>query len=327
MKKHTSTSYLFLVFVFLSIGLGCAAHQVETSKAIYEKARFAQDSGNDLEAIGYWKKLVEITSGEIEKDHHPGTNRFMRAVGKLELGMREEALGDLKELNALALRKEEYWIDPLYAVLMGDYYTVQGMYAVAEDMYQSVLKKSSLKSSVVYMIALERYINNSIRKVEQNCLRQPDPDKCRTKEYERMEKEMRKFVEEFPFSGISHMLLADLLMKTGNAEESLEHLLVSVDLGLPGHDLQSSVEFQIAMILKNHGVPSSLKKVLLEKAVQWWSRPSNDHILEAGDESGAWLIQESGLADIDQEENIQVRYLGIRTDGKLEVLVWERRLP
>ena len=51
-------------FIFLIVLYGCAIRKVETSKALYQHARQAQESGNDVEAIVYWKALVQQTDRE-----------------------------------------------------------------------------------------------------------------------------------------------------------------------------------------------------------------------------------------------------------------------
>src|SRR5439155_25638454 len=125
---------------------------------------------------------------------------------------------------------------------------------LAENFYQAVLKKSTSKSSPIYLLALERHINNSIKAVEMEAARHKDPDKFRIAAYEDLQGEVAKFLEDSPAGGVPHFLLADLLVKQGKEEKALEHFLAALDFGLPTSDLKKSAEFELADLLSHHPV-------------------------------------------------------------------------
>src|SRR5262249_26083592 len=157
------------------------------------------------------------------------------------------------------LREEELWIYPMHAILMGDYYAKQNMNAVAENFYQSILKKSSLKTSSIYLLALERHVNNSIALIQQYAATAQDSEKFKNKEYETLAKEIEKFVEESPQSSVPHYLLADIESKLGEGNLALEHFLAAVEMELPTKDLNRSAQFEIAAILTNYEISPSLR--------------------------------------------------------------------
>ncbi len=313
-----------LAILLLLAVTACAIKKVETSKSLYQRAREAQEAGQDLEAVVYWKALLNQVNGEIEKGNYLQTNYFLRATAHFELGEWDSGFEDLKQVQPQTLRSEEFWIYPLYLVLMGDYYAQQNMTSVAENFYQSVLKKSTWKTSPVYLLAMERRINNSILRIESTAKKRPDRDKFRQKEFEDLAKETSKLTEELPFDSIPHFLHADLLLKTGNAEESLEHLMAALEMGLPTHDLQKSAEFEIAALLSEHEISTELKSILLQKASQWWGAPDTESILQAGESSMEWMMQQEVSAPSEVENQAQVRYLAVAREGKLKILAWEK---
>ncbi len=317
---------LIAALVVLSL-CSCSVKKVETSKSLYQQARQAQEAGQDLEAVVYWKALLNQANSEIEKGHYLQTNYFLRASAHFELGEWEDGFEDLKQLQPQSLRSEEFWIYPLYLVMMGDTYSRQQMTSVAANFYESVLKKSTWKSSPVYLLAMERRINNSIRRIESAARKRTDPAKFRQKEFEDLAKETEKLTEEFPFNSIPHFLFADLLLKTGNPEESLEHFLAALEMGLPTHDLQRSAEFEIATLLSAYEVSTELKSVLLDKASRWWGKPDSGSILQTGENSMEWMLQQelSVMPGTANEQEAKVRYLAVIREGKLKILAWEKR--
>jgi len=315
-----------IAVLLLIVVAGCSIKKVETSKSFYQRARQAQESGQDLEAIVYWKALLNQVNAEIGKGHYLQTNYFLRATAHFELGEWDNGFEDLKQVQPQTLRSEEFWIYPLYLVLMGDYYARQQMTSVAENFYEAVLKKSTWKTSPVYLLAMERRINNSIRRIESAAKKRPDAAKFRQKEFEDLTKDASKVAEELPFDSIPHFLLADLLLKTGNAEESLEHFLAALEMGLPTHDLQKSAEFEIATLLSDHDISMELKSVLLQKASRWWGKPNNESILQTGENSMEWLSQQEVSAPVEAAagNQIKIRYLAVARAGKLKILAWEK---
>lgn len=313
------------ILFLLAFTLGCAITKVETSKTLYTRARTAQESGKDLEAIVYWKAVVEETAKELNAGHYPQTNRFLRASALLELGQWDLAFQDLKQVNPEEFRKEEYWIYPLYAVLMGDYYAQQGLYSVAANFYESVLKQSSLKTSSVYLLALERQINNSIQKVQRVSSRSEDQNKAKIKEYEALSKVVEKYLEEIPYASVPHYLMADLLMKLGRAEESMEHLIASLEIGLPTVDLRRSAEFEIASLLTDYEVSEELRSLLLKKGRDWWSAGSGS-VLLSGSNTAQWIRQQEFARKENTISGVEgnVRYLAIANGDKVKILIWER---
>lgn len=305
---------------------GCSIKKVETSKSLYQHAREAQEAGEDVGAVVYWKALLTQANGEIEEGNYLQTNYFLRATAHFELGNWDAGFEDLKQVQPAALRSEEFWIYPLYLVLMGDYYARQHMASVADNFYESVLKKSTWKTSPVYLLAMERRINNSIRRIESAAGKRTDSEKFRQKEFEDLAKEASKLTVEFPFESIPHFLLADLLLKTGNAEESLEHFLAALEMGLPTHDLQRSAEFEIATLLSEHEISAELKSVLLQKASRWWGASDKGSIFSTGENSMEWMLQQelSVRPEPSVEDQIKVRYLAVAREGKLKILAWEK---
>ncbi len=315
------------IAVLLLVSLSaCAIKKVETSKSLYQRAREAQEAGQDLEAVVYWKALLSQANHEIEKGHYLQTNYFLRATAHFELGEWDHGFEDLKQIQLQTLQSEEFWIYPLYLVMMGDYYARQQMTSVAENFYQSVLKKSAWKTSPVYLLAMERRINNSILRIESAAKKQSDPEKFRQKEFEDLAKETSKLTEELPFDSIPHFLHADLLLKTGNAEESLEHFLAALEMGLPTPDLEKSAEFEIVTLLSDHEISTELKSILLQKASRWWGAADNGSMLQAGENTMQWMLQQEMSASVEHpvEDQVKVRYLAVAREGKLKILAWEK---
>lgn len=310
-----------IIYILLAVVLSsCAVHKVESSKSLYLQAREAQESGEDLRAVADWKALVEQCDREIAAGHFLSTNYFMRATALLELGRWDASFEDLKQIHPEELQEEELWIYPLYAVLMGDYYSHRGMTSVAANFYQSVLKKSALKSSSVYELAVERNANNSIKSIELAAEGKPDAEKFRQKEYEDLAKDLEKYTEENPFAGVSHFLLSDLYMKTGRSADALEHLLTSIELGLPTRDLQRSAEFEMANLLSGSPPPPArLVSAILERAAHLWSATDPDALLIAGQNSADWMRQRGAAI----EGNGSMRYLAVRKGENLNFLIWE----
>lgn len=311
----------------------CAIHKVETAKSLYTVARQAQQSGDDMTAAIQWKAVVDVAGREIAAGHYLNTNHFLRASANLELNRWDEAFADLKSVQVESLTEQEFWIHPLYAILMGDYYSHNSMNSVADGFYESVLKKSAWKTSPAYLLALERKINNSIRMIERQATREEDAGKYRMKEYGTLISDLQKYVEDHPSAAVPHFLLSDLLQKTGKTELSLEHLLAAFEMGLPTRDLQRSAEYQFASLLAAEppgGVPASsaaLKTTLLRKASGWWARPGNESVLRAG---------EGGLGSIDPQirrpealdsasrPDLRIRYLAVvDSGGQWEIVAWE----
>src|SRR5262245_19652117 len=116
-----------LSLCFIILLSGCAHQKVETSKTIYENARAAQAENNEVQAIADWKAVVEIATREIEHEKYLTSNYFLRASAYFELGEWEKGFEDLKNVQPESLSEQEYWIYPLYAVLMGDYYSQRNM--------------------------------------------------------------------------------------------------------------------------------------------------------------------------------------------------------
>lgn len=300
---------------------GCAIHKVGTSKSLYTAAVQAQETGNDLEAVASWKALAAQADREIAAGHYLSTNYFMRATARMELGLWDEGFADLKMIEPGALREEEYWIYPLYLVLQGDYYAQNNMTSVASNFYQSVLKKSSYKSSSVYLLALERDINNTIKSIELQAAGEPDPGKYRRKGYEDLSKDVQKYLEEYPYSSVPHYLMADLLAKIGTNNAAVEHLIAALELGLPSQDLQKSAEFLLATIAADSSLQGPLKTTLLRKAQTWWSKTENDSLLRAGENEAAWLHQQDPTFP---STTGTVRWLGVARDGgMMKLLLWE----
>ena len=311
-----------VVILLAVLAAGCAIHKVETSKSIYEKAVQAEESGKDLEAVAYWKALEEQADREIAANHYLSTNYFLRATARVELGLWDEGFGDLKQIDAGSLREEEYWIYPLYLILQGDYYAANNMTSVASNFYQSVLKKSSYKTSSVYLLALERDVNNSIKAVQLKAANDPDPEKYKHKEYESLAKDVQKYLEEYPFSGVPHYLLADLQVKTGASAEALEHVMAALEMGLPSRDLQKSAEFLLVTIVSGPGIDGPLKTTLLRRAVRWWGGNATASMLRAGENDSAWLHQQDPSFPEKAAEGT-LRWMAVTREGKLKILLWE----
>ena len=303
----------------------CAIHKVETAKSLYWEARQAQEAGNDIEAISHWKAVVQKTDQEISAGHYLSTNYFMRASAYFELGEWDRGFADLKQLQPDQLREEELWIYPLYSVLIGDYYSQKSMTLIAENFYQSVLKKSAYKSSPVYLLALERHVNNAIRAADAAAPESPDPEKYKMKTYEDLSKEVQKYLEDVPYASVPHFLMADLLLKTKQPEPALEHFLASLEMGLPTADLRHSAEFEIATLLSDYKIPPRLKTVLLARGAEWWSQ-QNSETLSAGENNVEWLLQQEGSKEgVDKEQKeTRIRYLAVRNGQKLKILAWEK---
>jgi hypothetical protein len=189
-----------------------------------------------------------------------------------------------------------------------------------------VLKKSSYKTSPIYLLALERHTNNSIKSIELQAQRREDGEKFKQKEYDDLVDDLKKQVEDFPFQSVSHFLLADLLLKAGRAEESLEQFLASLEMGLPTSDLQKSAEFEIATLLSSYEISPALKSVLLRKAAQWWGEPEGASIFHAGEDTLGWIRQQQGTpeASTGLDGETRVRYLAVRSAEKWKILVWEK---
>jgi hypothetical protein len=311
--------------LFFALAADCAIHKVETSKALYEQARKAQAEGKDLEAIVYWKALLNQSEKEISKGHYVSTNQFLRASALFELGEWDRGFAEIKQLQPELLRKEEFWIYPLYTVLIGDYYSQKDMPFVAQQFYESILGDSRSKNSSIYLLALERKINNSIRAIQIQAEKKEDADKYKRKEYETLEKEVEKYLQDYPFSGVAHLLLADLLLKLGRADEALEQFIASLDLMLPTRDLKQSAEFEIASLLSNYTVSPRLKTVLLKRASDWWSKPDETSIFQAGENEAQWIARQLGV-DVQQvgsDPKAKRRYLALSSQGKFKILLWE----
>jgi tetratricopeptide (TPR) repeat protein len=314
--------------LFVALLCACAVQKVETSKEYYEKARQAQSEGKDLEAAVYWKAILAQADREIQAGHYLSTNYFLRASAYFELGEWEKGFADLQQIDPEGLRDEELWIYPLYAVLLGDYYSKQNMTSVAENFYQSVLKKSSFKSSPVYVLALERHVNNSIQAINLQTEKTEDGEKLRRKEYEDLMKEVNKYTEDYPFDSVSHFLLGDLLLKLGSPDASLEQFLASIELGLPTRDLLQSAEFEIVSLLSQYEVSAPLNSTLLAKAKQWWGSEGSSSFFKTGENTMDWLQRQQLIHKIPADANIagatKVRYLGVESENRIKILTWER---
>jgi hypothetical protein len=311
---------------FALLLLGCAVHKVETSKDYYQLARQAEAEGKNLDAIAYWKALLKQADEQIQQGHYLSTNYFLRASAYFELGEWDKGFADLQELDPVDLKEEELWIYPLYAVMLGDYYSQNNMTSVAETFYQSVLKKSSYKTSSVYILALERHVNNSIRAINLLAEENESGEKLKKKEYEDLFKEVTKYAEEFPYNAVPHFLMADLLAKLGSVQPSLEHLLASLELGLPTKDLLHSAEFELASLLSEYKISPALNSTLLSKAEQWWSAQDSSTVFQAGQNTMGWLIQQEKVHEMEsnsEQENVKVRYLAIKKGDSLKILTWE----
>ena len=316
------------VAVFLAIALaGCAIGTVQHSKTLYVHAQEAANAGHDAEAILYWKEVIEQTTSEIKDGKFLMTNYFLRASSYFELGNWDKGFEDLKQVHPGELREEELWIYPLYAILMGDYYSQQGMTSVGENFYQSVLNKSTWKSSPIYLLALERHINNAIKTTESRAAGRPDAEKMRTAGFEDLRKETVKYTQDFPFSAIPHFLLADLLLKTARPDESLEQYLAAIELGLPTSDLQESAEFQIATLIADYPISPGMKALLLRKAGQFWTQPPAASIFHAGQNSVQKIVLENRVdlpEEIKSDPESRIRYLAVSKEGKLKIILWEK---
>jgi tetratricopeptide (TPR) repeat protein len=315
----------FLILPIILIA-ACAVHKVETAKTIYLQARQAQEQGEDLQAIAAWKAAAEQAGKEIENGSYLNTNRMIRASSYVELGEWDRAFEDLKEIQIDELREEESWIYPMHAILMGDYYAQQHMNSVAENFYQSILKKSSLKSTSIYLLALERHVNNSIEMIQQSAAKTQNPEKFKNKEYETLAKEIEKFVEETPQSSVPHYLFADIESKLGEGNLALEHFLAAVEMGLPTKDLNRSAQFEIATILTNYEVSPLLRSTILKRAQRWWPGEASG-LLRAGESSTEWLLQQSFVhapEDLKSSPENRVRYLAISDGTTLKILLWEK---
>lgn len=315
-------------FLLPLILAGCAVHKVETSKNYYESARQAQAEGKNLEAVVYWKALLQQADQQIQQGHYLSTNYFLRASAYFELGEWEKGFADLQKINAEEFKDEELWIYPLYAVMLGDYYSQNNMTSVAETFYQFVLKKSSFRSSPVYILALERHVNNSIQAINLLAEEDADGDKLKKKEYDNLFKEVTKYAEDFPFQSVPHLLLGDLLLKLDLADPSLEHYLACLELGLPTRDLLQSAEFEVASLLTDYEVSAALNSTLLTKAEQWWSSEDGSTFFLAGQNTMGWLIQQELAHEIDSSVEIEktekVRYLAVKKGTVLKIVAWEK---
>ncbi|MCI0416453.1 hypothetical protein L0222_27080 [bacterium] len=315
-----------LAILLLLILAACAVRKVESAKSIYLQARQAQEQGEDLKAIAAWKIVAEQAGKEIEKGSYPNTNRMLRASAYVELGEWDRAFEDLKQIQIDELRDEEVWIYPMHAILMGDYYAQQNMNSVAENFYQSVLRKSSLKSTSIYLLALERHINNAIESIRQRTVTMQDGEKFKSKEYENLVKETEKYVEETPHSSVPHYLLADLLWKLKEGNLALEHFLAALEMGLPTQDLDKSAQFEIASILTDYEISPSLRSTVLKRAQRWWSGEAAG-LLHAGEGSAEWLLQQAFVRTpqgLEASAGSRVRYLAISDGSKLKILLWEK---
>ncbi len=306
----------------------CPVRKIETSKSYYESARLAQAEGQDLEAIVYWKSVIAQADREIESGHYLSTNYFLRASAYIELGEWEKGFADLQQLNPEDLKNEELWIYPLYAVMLGDYYSQNNMTGVAENFYQSVLKKSSLKSSEVYVLALERHVNNSIKATNLQTENKEDAEKIKQKEYLDLSKDVNKYTEEFPFQGVPHFLMGDLLFKLDLPDPALEHFLASVELGLPTRDLLQSAEFAMASLLSEYEVSPALNSTLLIKAGTWWSGEGSSSFFQTGENTFDWLQKQDLVhrmpAGTGGEVITRVRYLAVKNGNQIRIVAWEK---
>ena len=317
---------IFAVFASFAVLNSCAIKRVESSKVLYQHARLAQEQGNDLQAAAYWSVLRDQTSKEIASNQFLTTNYFLRASANFELGDWPAGFADLKQVDPENLSKEEFWIYPLFSILMGEYYSQQNMTSVADNFYQSVLRRSTFKSSPIYLLALERHVNNSIKATEIKAQSQENSEKFRLKEFESLAKELIKYIEDFPYLSVPHYLLGDLLLKMGRADEALEQLLASLELQLPTRDLHRSAEFEIAQLLSAHSVSAPLKSVLLEKALQWWQGQDNDSIFRSGENTFDWIRSQETTVPVfaNEQPDRKVRYLAVSSgDNKWKILIWE----
>jgi hypothetical protein len=318
MKK---TAASLLIFLFL---LSCAANRIETNKSVYQQAREAQETGDDLKATLYWKELLARSEKELASGSNVSTNSFMRASALFELGRWEDGFSALKDVHPEALSEEEMWIYPLYTVLMGDYYSQKKMTSVADDFYQSVLKKSSLKMSPVYMLALERMVNNSILRINSEARTRPDPEAWKSKQYQDLQSDVQKVILESPGNGVPHFLMGDLLAKTGRTDDSMQHLIASLDLGLPTHDLKQDAEYELAGQLSVHGASEEWKSAFLESAIRWWGSPTASSVFQAGENSVKWAKESGLVVDATLQPDVMIRYVAIKRQDGLRIVVWDR---
>jgi tetratricopeptide (TPR) repeat protein len=320
MKRFTAILLIITV-------AACAVKKVETAKSLYLQARASQEKGEDLVAIANWKAVVDQAGKELQNGNYPNTNRIIRASALVELNEWDRAFEDLKNIRAEELRDEELWIYPMYSILMGDYFAHHNMPSVAENFYQSILKKSALKSSSIYLLALERHVNNSISVIQQRASARDDAEKFKGKEYESLTKEIEKYVEEFPGSSVPHYLLADLLWKLKRMDEAIEHFIAALELGLPTKDLQKSAEFEIASILTNYEISPTLRPAILNRAQSWWSDDQNESVFRAGENTADWLSKQEFIrtpADLKADTSTRIRYLALKSEQRLKILLWEK---
>lgn len=307
------------IVLLLVVAAGCSVQRLETSKSYYGQARAAQEAGNDLQAVLYWKQVQAAADREIAAGHFLSTNYFMRASAYIELGDWEKGFADLKQISPDSLSDEELWIYPLCSVLTGDYYAEKNMPMVAAGFYQSVLKKSNLKTSSVYMLALERQINNSIRMINNAAGSQKDPEDWKAKQYADLSKDLQKYIEDYPFSSVPHFLMGDLYLKQRKADEAMQYILASLEMGLPTQDLKRSAEFEIVSLLSDYPISDPLKTTLLDRAQEWWK---NGTLLTAGENTAGWAQQQEGFVS-QLPTDARIRYLAVLHEGKTRILAWE----
>lgn len=308
------------VLLLLVVAVGCSVQRLETSKGYYAQARAAQEAGDDLQAVLYWKQVQAAADREIAAGHFLATNYFLRASASIELGDWEKGFDDLKQVTPDSLSNEELWIYPLCSVLTGDYYAQKNMPMVAAGFYQSVLKKSNLKTSSIYMLALERQVNNSIRMINTAAVSQKDPEDWKGKQYADLAKDLQKYIEDSPFSSVPHFLMGDLYLKQHKADEALQYILASLEMGLPTQDLKQSAEFEIVSLLSDYTISDPLKTTLLGRAQEWWKEGS---LLTAGENTAGWAQQQEGFVSQLPPE-ARIRYLAVRRDDKIKILAWEK---
>jgi hypothetical protein len=306
--------------LLLLVAVGCSVRRLESSKAYYAQARAAQEAGNDLQAVLYWKQVQAAADREIAAGHFLATNYFLRSSAYIELGDWEKGFADLKQISPDSLSNEELWIYPLCSVLTGDAYAQKNMPMVAAGFYQSVLKKSNLKASSVYMLALERQVNNSIRMINNAAGSQKDPEGWKTKQYADLSKDLQKYIEDYPFSSVPHFLMGDLYLKQHKADEALQYILASLEMGLPTQDLKRSAEFEIVSLLSDYTISDPLKATLLGRAQEWWKEGS---LLTAGENTVGWAQQQEGFVS-QFPPAARIRYLGVLHEGKTRILAWEK---
>jgi len=306
--------------------MSCAANKIETHKSIYQQAREAQEAGDDLNATLYWKELLARSEKELAAGSNVSTYSFMKASALFELGRWEEGFSALKDVHPESLSEEEMWMYPLYTVLMGDYYSQKKMTSVADDFYQSVLKKSSLKMSPVYTLALERMVNNSVLRINSEAKTHSDADGWKAKQYQDLQSDVQKVILEFPANGVPHFLMGDLLAKTGQTNDSMQHLIASLDLGLPTHDLKQDAEYELATQLSEHGAAEEWKPAFLESAIRWWSAPAASSVFQAGENSVKWARASGLTGDAALDPDVMIRYVAIKRQNGLQIVVWDRKI-